>query len=108
MEGKTIRLKLSVGGLPNVGKTSIVNRVVLGSFTADYATTIGVDFRIKEYQVGSITAKTYIWDQCGAERFSALKYLYMKSKNDLIKNLMPSVSVSVSIKGGPFRNSQSS
>ena len=53
--------KLLVVGDSGVGKTSLIRRFVSGDFSAEFLTTIVIDFQMKVVQLGSKKAKLQIW-----------------------------------------------
>ncbi len=74
--------KVMITGEGAVGKTTLVNRYVTGSFERDYKTTIGSQFAVKltyiyppesEYAVG---IKIQAWDVAGQARFAAVRKMY--------------------------------
>jgi small GTP-binding protein len=74
--------KLMVIGEGAVGKTTLVNRYVTGTFERDYKTTIGSQFAVKlahisppdaEYSTG---IKIQAWDVAGQARFKAVRKMY--------------------------------
>ena len=74
--------KLMVIGEGAVGKTTLVNRYVTGTFEKDYKTTIGSQFAVKlthisppesEYATG---IKIQAWDVAGQARFKAVRKMY--------------------------------
>jgi len=74
--------KLMVIGEGAVGKTTLVNRYVTGTFEKDYKTTIGSQFAVKlthisppesEYSTG---IKIQAWDVAGQARFKAVRKMY--------------------------------
>jgi len=48
-----------------VGKTSLIGREYDDSFTNQHLATIGVDFRIKTYDLGLLKVKAQLWDTAG-------------------------------------------
>ena len=48
-----------------VGKTSLLTREYDETFTERYLATIGVDFRIKTYDLGLFKVKAQLWDTAG-------------------------------------------
>lgn len=65
LENHQMILKVVLVGDMGVGKTCLIQRVAENSFTQDHIATIGVDFRIKTYQVGKISVKAQLWDTAG-------------------------------------------
>jgi GTPase SAR1 family protein len=66
----TVVKTITIGDF-NVGKTSLMTREVLNTYTDNFAATIGIDFRLKNYQVGEMSVKGQLWDSWagGGERF---------------------------------------
>lgn len=72
-------VKLVFVGDSGVGKTSLINREYDDSFVKEHLATIGVDFRIKTYDLGLIKVKAQLWDTAGQERFRSIQKPYYKS-----------------------------
>ena len=82
--------KLMVIGEGAVGKTTLVNRYVTGTFERDYKTTIGSQFAVKlahisppdaEYSTG---IKVQAWDVAGQARFKAVRKMYYSGAAGII------------------------
>jgi small GTP-binding protein len=82
--------KLMVIGEGAVGKTTLVNRYVTGTFERDYKTTIGSQFAVKlthisppqsEYAIG---IKLQAWDVAGQARFKAVRKMYYSGAAGII------------------------
>ncbi len=82
--------KLMVIGEGAVGKTTLVNRYVTGTFERDYKTTIGSQFAVKlahisppdaEYSTG---IKIQAWDVAGQARFKAVRKMYYSGAAGII------------------------
>jgi Ras-related protein Rab-7A len=69
---KKALLKIIILGDSTVGKTSIMNSFVSGTFSAAYKATIGADFLTKEITVNDKTVSLQLWDTAGQERFQSL------------------------------------
>ena len=61
-----------------VGKTSLVQRFVNGSFNNDYKATIGVDFEVEQFKILNIPFNLQIWDTAGQERFKCIAAAYYR------------------------------
>ncbi len=61
--------KIILAGDGAVGKTSLINRFVTGSFTGDYKATIGVAISSKSFIVEDQEANLQIWDIAGQTLF---------------------------------------
>ena len=55
-----------------VGKTSVLIRFAEDSFTPNYVTTIGIDFRIRTIELGGKRMKLQLWDTAGQERYQSI------------------------------------
>jgi small GTP-binding protein len=84
-ENPQMLLKIVFVGDSGVGKTSLLRREAESVFTGEFLATIGVDFRIKTYQVGKIAVKAQLWDTAGQERFRSIQKPYYKSNFYLMK-----------------------
>ncbi len=61
--------KLIIAGDGGVGKTTLVNRYISGTFCADTRLTVGVEFMVKRLMIGGDTVDLQIWDFGGQDRF---------------------------------------
>jgi len=68
--------KVLVVGNVATGKTSVIKRYVRNSFTADYQTTIGVDFAFKRVTTDGVDINVQLWDIAGQERFAGLSRIF--------------------------------
>ncbi|KAH0790223.1 Ras family protein [Histomonas meleagridis] len=66
-------------GSSTVGKSSIVQRLVQGDFSADGTTTCGADFYTFTCPVHGENVKLMIWDTAGQERFRAISKSYFRN-----------------------------
>jgi len=69
--------KVCMVGDPAVGKTSLIRRFVLDSFSDKYLATIGTKVTKKELKIGKDEIKLMIWDVLGQEH-TRLKSVYFK------------------------------
>ncbi len=77
--------KLVIIGDSGVGKSCILLRFADDTFTDNYYSTIGVDFRFKCVDIGERKCKLQIWDTAGQEKFRAInKFVIRDSKIVLI------------------------
>ena len=58
-------VKVVMIGDSGVGKTNMLLRYCDGCFKPNYASTVGVDFKIKIIQVENLKIKLQIWDTAG-------------------------------------------
>jgi len=76
--------KLVLIGDSGVGKSCLLLRFADDAFTESYITTIGVDFRFRTVQVGSLLVKLQIWDTAGQERFRTITSAYYRGADGII------------------------
>ena len=79
-------LKLCILGDEGVGKSSLIVRYVKNKFNAEYISTIGVDFLVKEIMLdeGKAKAKLVIWDVGGQAQWKAKLNLYLKGADGAV------------------------
>lgn len=67
-------------GNKQVGKTSISNRFVEGTFSEDYKTSTEVKYKRKNMPIAGTQniAQLHIWDTLGQERFKALAPIFFR------------------------------
>ena len=56
----------------DVGKTCVLLKFCEDSFTNVHLTTIGIDFKLKNIDIGGKKVKLQIWDTAGQERFKTI------------------------------------
>ena len=76
--------KLVIIGDSGVGKSSILLRFADDTFTDNYYSTIGVDFRFKCVDIGERKCKLQIWDTAGQERFKTVTSAYYRGADGII------------------------
>jgi small GTP-binding protein len=74
-----VSYKIVILGTSGVGKSSIVHRLLGGTFLRDGGPTCGADFHSHTLQANGETAKLQIWDTAGQERFRAISKAYFRS-----------------------------
>jgi len=80
-----LKYKIVLTGDGAVGKTSLINRFVTGSFTGDYKATIGVAITSKSLVVQDQEIYLQIWDIAGQTLFRQFrKKFYTKAKGALL------------------------
>ncbi|GBN99814.1 Ras-related protein Rab-35 [Araneus ventricosus] len=67
-----------------VGKSSLLLRFADNTFTGNYITTIGVDFKIRTVEVDGERVKLQIWDTAGQERFRTITSTYYRGTHGVI------------------------
>lgn len=81
-----IRCKIALVGDPRVGKTSIVNQLVKGSFNNTYQTTLGIDYNQFEVKIKdtSYTVQFHILDFTGFSVFREMINNAIKDVNFIL------------------------
>lgn len=77
------KIKITIIGDKNTGKTSIVN-TFLDKKIDNPTSTIGIDFFTKSIPIGDLRFSVTLWDTAGAERFNALTQTYLRNSDIII------------------------
>lgn len=73
-----VQIKVVILGDESVGKTSLLQKWIHGSFESGIAPTVGGATSIKQEVVDGVNYSFQIWDTAGAERYRALTPLYTR------------------------------
>jgi len=76
--------KLLIIGDSGVGKSSLLLRFADNTFSGNYITTIGVDFKIRNVVIDGERVKLQIWDTAGQERFRTITSTYYRDTHGVI------------------------
>ena len=76
--------KVLLLGNSSVGKSSIFLRFVDDIWNDTFVPTIGVDFKIKTFEVDGKKVKLQIWDTAGQERFKNIISSYYKGAHGIL------------------------
>ena len=76
--------KLVIIGDSGVGKSCVLLRFADDTFTENFYSTIGVDFRFKCLEIGDRKCKLQIWDTAGQERFKTVTSAYYRGADGII------------------------
>lgn len=76
--------KVLIIGDSAVGKTSLLLRYCDGKFTGTTVSTIGVDYKIKTFEIDGKRLKLKIWDTAGQEKFRNITESYYKGSAGVI------------------------
>lgn len=76
--------KLLIIGDSGVGKSSLLVRFADDSFSGNYITTIGVDFKIRTIEIRGERVKLQIWDTAGQERFRTITATYYRGTHGVV------------------------
>uniref|UniRef100_A0A914XYW0 Uncharacterized protein n=1 Tax=Panagrolaimus superbus TaxID=310955 RepID=A0A914XYW0_9BILA len=69
---------------PGVGKSSLLLRFSENTFSENFITTIGVDFKIRTIEMDGLRIKLQIWDTAGQERFRTITSTYYRGTHGVI------------------------
>jgi hypothetical protein len=73
-------MELSLIGLQNAGKTSLVNVIATGGYTEDMIPTVG--FNMRKVSKGNVTIK--LWDLGGQPRFRSMWERYCRGVSAIV------------------------
>jgi small GTP-binding protein len=73
-----IKVKVVFLGESGVGKTAILKRYHQNSFSADFETTVGIDFFGRFLSINGSTIHLLLWDTAGQEKYKALAPSYIR------------------------------
>jgi small GTP-binding protein len=68
----------------NVGKTSIIEKFNLGTFTLKNNPTIGVDYETKDVRLPGQLVRLQLWDTAGQERYRSLIPSYVRNADSVV------------------------
>ena len=71
-------------GNSGCGKSSLLLRFVDNTFSDNYVSTIGVDFKLKTIELEGKTCKLQIWDTAGQERFKNIISTYYRGAQGIV------------------------
>jgi len=77
-------LKMLLVGDSGVGKSSLMCRYSDDQYSTNYISTIGVDFKIKTFDLDNKVVKLQIWDTAGQERFKSITTSYYRGAHGII------------------------
>ena len=76
--------KILLVGNSAVGKSCLLVRFADNIFNESFLPTIGVDFKIRTFELNGKTVKLQIWDTAGQERFKTITASYYKGAHGII------------------------
>ncbi|CAK73115.1 unnamed protein product (macronuclear) [Paramecium tetraurelia] len=76
--------KVLLIGNSGVGKSCMLMRFSENQFRNHFYNTIGVDFKIKVFQIDRSTVKLQIWDTAGQDRFRTITSSYYRGAQGII------------------------
>ena len=78
-------IKLITLGNSTVGKSSFITKYIDNSFTFNYTTTLGVDFKQKKIKLkNGKDVRLRIFDTAGQERFKSVSFSFIKKADGVI------------------------
>lgn len=77
-------LQLVLIGDNGVGKSCLLLRFADNTFTENFISTIGVDFRFRTLKIDKKTVKLQIWDTAGQERYRTITSAYYRGADGII------------------------
>ena len=83
-EAVDVEVKLLIIGDPGVGKTSLLLRYIENSYTDNYMSTIGFDYKVKIVNINNTRVRVQIWDTAGQERFRIISSSYYRGAQGVI------------------------
>jgi len=75
------KYKVILAGEGAVGKTTLINRFITGSFTTDYKATIGVQILSKKLIIEEKEVTLQIWDLAGQRFFRKIRSKFYRNAN---------------------------
>lgn len=79
-----VQVKLLMVGESGVGKTSLLIRYTNDTFSNNFVSTIGIDFKIKTIQLKGKLVKLQLWDTAGQERFRTITVSYFRGAQGIL------------------------
>lgn len=79
-EAKEYVFKITILGDSAVGKTSLINQFVEGSFEEDYKPTLGANIVRKDVNIDDTNLKVRLimWDLAGQEKYNVIRSMYFQ------------------------------
>ena len=78
-QNSTLNFKVVLVGSSGVGKSSLLQRLIDDTFETDVQSTVGVEFKLHDFQVGNETIHLNIWDTAGQEKFRSVAKAYFRN-----------------------------
>jgi len=70
--------KITILGDSAVGKTSLINQFVEGSFQDDYKPTLGANIVRKDVSLNGVKVRLIMWDLAGQEKYRVVRSMYFQ------------------------------
>lgn len=72
-------IRVVLVGDSSVGKTSILNRLILDKFNNSEQSTVGANYHIYSQEVDGKTIEIQLWDTAGQEKYRSLGPIYFRN-----------------------------
>jgi len=76
--------KILLIGDSAVGKSSIILRFAEDQFQDTFISTVGVDFKIRDFEIDGETVRLQIWDTAGQERFRTITSSFFRGAHAIV------------------------
>ena len=70
--------KITILGDAAVGKTSLINQFIEGSFQDDYKPTLGANIIRKDVNLDGVKVRLIMWDLAGQEKYRVVRSMYFQ------------------------------
>ena len=77
-------IKVVIIGNSGVGKSCMLTRFADQTYTDEYISTIGVDFKIRTVYIDDKVVKLQLWDTAGQERFRTITTSYYRGAQGIV------------------------
>jgi len=77
-------VKILTLGDSDVGKTSIIKRIISNKFSEKMQSTIAIDYSCKTIKFGKNYLKIFLWDTAGQEKFKTIVRNYFNGANGVL------------------------
>lgn len=84
VEEAVINTRMVVIGDTEVGKTSLMNRLILNKFSDNEVSTIGATHQLYLQEMDGTKLQIQIWDTAGQEKFKSLGPIYFRNSSGAI------------------------
>jgi small GTP-binding protein len=78
------RLKVALVGEPSVGKSKLLLRVIDGSFSHSYVSTIGFDCRPVKVPYRDTEIDAWLWDTAGSEAYNSYMPAHLRGADGVL------------------------
>ena len=77
-DGREFVFKITILGDAAVGKTSLINQFVEGTFSEDYRATLGANIVRKDVILDNVKVRLIMWDLAGQEKYNVIRSMYFQ------------------------------